>query len=208
MLHPFMPFITEEIWNFLPKGEAKADNPDQFLIKESWPIYDEAFKYPEEVARLDMTMAAVRSIRNIRAEAEAAPSRKMRAVILSKGKEKERIKAAERYIKNLANVTEIVFTEDKNEIPDEVTSSVIHGAEIYIPMDDLVDYNAEFERLTKEKSRLEGEVKRITGKLQNEGFVSKAPEKIINEEKQKLAKYEEMLTKIMTRLPIVEKKLS
>ena len=85
-------------------------------------------------------------------------------------------------------------------------SSVIAGAEIYIPLEDLVDFAAEYERLSKEKKRLEGEVKRVEGKLANQGFVSKAPEKVVNEEKEKMAKYKEMLAKVCERLAVVAKK--
>jgi valyl-tRNA synthetase len=207
LLHPFMPFITEEIWSFLPKNEVKKDNPDNFLIKESWPVFDAQLTYEEEVQKLDMAMEAIRNIRNIRAEAEAAPSRKLRAVILSKEKDLEYIKAGERYIKSLANITEIKFVEDKAQVPEEVMSAVMGGVELFIPLDDLLDYKAEFERLTKEKLRLEGEVKRVIGKLSNQGFVAKAPENVINEEKEKQAKYEDMLAKVTGRLELVEKKL-
>ena len=116
------------------------------------------------------------------------------------------VKAGERYIKKLANITEITFTEDKGGIPEEVMSAVINGAEIFIPLDDLVDYEAELERLTKEKKKLEGEVKRVKGKLSNEGFLKKAPEKVVNEEKEKMAKYEDMLAKVCERLSMVEGK--
>ena len=152
-------------------------------------------------------MEAIRAIRNIRAEAEAAPSKKLRAIILAAGEKAATIKDGARYIQNLANITEITFTESKADIPEEVMSAVIDGAEIYIPLDDLVDYNQEFERLTKEQKKLEGEVKRVVGKLSNEGFVSKAPEKVINEEREKQAKYEDMLAKVIARLEVVEKKL-
>lgn len=207
LLHPFMPFITEEIWGFLPKSTPTKDNPDNFLIKASWPIFDEKLTYEEEVKKLEMAMEAIRNIRNIRAEAEAAPSRKLRAVILSAGKELDYIKAGERYIKSLANITEINFIDDKAQVPEEVMSAVMGGVELFIPLDDLLDYKAEFERLTKEKARLEGEVKRVIGKLSNEGFVAKAPEKVITEEKEKQAKYEDMLAKVISRLELVEKKL-
>ena len=132
--------------------------------------------------------------------------RQLRAVILAKGDAMNTVKAGERYIKKLANITEITFTEDKGGIPEEVMSAVINGAEIFIPLDDLVDYEAELERLTKEKKKLEGEVKRVKGKLSNEGFLKKAPEKVVNEEKEKMAKYEDMLAKVCERLSMVEGK--
>lgn len=207
MLHPFMPYITEEIWGYLPKEAASEENPDHFLMKDHWPVYENAFEFPEEVEKLNMAMDAIRSIRNIRAEADAAPSRKLRAVILAKGHSMDTIQAAERYIKKLANITDITFTEEKSDVPEDVMSAVINGAELFIPLDDLVDYKAEFERLTKEKKKLEGEVKRVKGKLSNEGFVKKAPEKVVNEEKAKMAKYEEMLAKVCEQLATVERKL-
>jgi valyl-tRNA synthetase len=137
LLHPFMPFITEEIWSFLPKNKAAEDNPEGFLIKESWPVYDGALTFKAEVKKLELAMEAIRSIRNIRAEAEAAPSRKLHAVILSSGKDLEDIRGGERYIRSLANITDIEFITDKSRVPEEVMSAVIGNVEIYIPLDDL-----------------------------------------------------------------------
>jgi valyl-tRNA synthetase len=203
MLHPFMPFITEEIWSYLPK----EGNKEEFLMKERWPAYNETLVYAEEVKRIEMAMEAIRHIRNIRAEAEAAPSRKLRAFIYAADENMEHMKAGEAHIKNLANIISIDYIDNKSNVPEEVMSAVISGAEIFIPLDDLLDYKAEYERLTKEKERLTSEVARIGGKLANEGFVSKAPEKVINEEKEKLAKYKDMLEKVLERLKLVEKKL-
>lgn len=207
LLHPFMPYITEEIWTYLPKEEASEDNPENFLIKESWPIYSEEFTFPEETEKLEMAMSVIRSIRNIRAEADAAPSKKLSAVILSAEGKEDVVRAGERYIRKLANITNITFIKSKEEVPEEVMSAVVAGAEIFIPLDDIMDYEAELDRLRKEKKKLEGEVKRVEGKLSNQGFISKAPEKVINEEKVKQVKYEEMLAKVCDRLAIVEKKV-
>ena len=153
-------------------------------------------------------MSIIRSIRNIRAEADAAPSRKLRAVILSAEGKAPVVKAGERYISKLANISEITFIGSKAEVPEEVMSAVVAGAEVFIPLDDIMDYEAELERLTKEKKKLEGEVKRVKGKLSNEGFISKAPEKVINEEKAKQVKYEEMLANVCDRLALVENKVA
>ncbi len=206
MLHPFMPFITEEIWSFLPHGEEQKDNPDNYLIKASWPKSSLSCVFPAAVRKLETAMEAIRAIRNIRAEAEAAPNKKLRAVILTNQNNKDVITAGERYIKSLANITEVMFIDDKKQAPEEAMSAVIDGAEIYIPLEDLVDFAAEYDRLMKEKKRLEGEVKRVEGKLSNQGFVSKAPEKIINEEKEKKIKYEDVLAKVSARLETVAKK--
>ena len=129
-------------------------------------------------------------------------------MILAQGEKMEIIKGGERYIKDLANIGDITFVTDKSEVPEEVMSAVIAGIEIFIPLDDLVDFNAEFDRLTKEKKKLEGEVKRVAGKLSNQGFLAKAPEKVINEEKEKQAKYEDMLAKVEARLAMVAKKVN
>ena len=97
--------------------------------------------------------------------------------------------------------------DTSGEAPKDAMTAVITGAEIYVPLEELVDFSAEFDRLTKEKKRLEGEVKRASGKLSNQGFVSKAPAKLIEEEKAKLAGYQEMLDKVLERLELVASKL-
>ena len=153
LLHPFMPYITEEIWAYLPKEEASADNPDNFLIKESWPIYSEELAFPEETEKLEMAMAVIKSIRNIRAEADAAPSRKLTAVILCADGKEPVVRAGERYITKIANITDITFAASKADVPEEVMSAVVAGAEIFIPLDDIMDYEAELDRLRKEKKK-------------------------------------------------------
>ncbi|MDD4200295.1 MAG: valine--tRNA ligase [Eubacteriales bacterium] len=207
LLHPFMPFITEEIWSYLPKKPGEANNPQNFIIKADWPEFDEALKFPKETEKLEMAMSIIRAIRNIRAEADASPGKKLTAVILCDEGREDIVKAGERYIKKLANITEITFICDKKDAPEETMSAVVDGGEVYIPLDDIIDYGAELERLAKEKNRLEGEVKRVTGKLSNQGFISKAPEAVVGEEKQKKVMYEEMLTKVLDRLALIEKKV-
>ena len=203
MLHPFMPFITEEIWSYLPKD----GNRDEFLMKEPWPVFDGGLAYSKEVKKVEIAMAAIRSIRNIKAEAETTPSKKLNAFIYSTGENADYVKAVEGHIKNLANLSTIEYISDKSGVPQEVMSAVIEGAEIFIPLDDLIDYKIEYERLTKEKDRLSGEINRIGVKLANEGFVKKAPEKVINDERGKLTKYKDMLEKIVERISLVEKKI-
>ena len=154
-----------------------------------------------------MAMSIIKAIRNIRAEAEAAPGKKLSAVILCGEGREAVVKAGSRYIQNLANITNITYISDKKDVPEETMSAVVDGAEVYIPLDELMDYQAELDRLTKEKKRLEGEVKRAAGKLSNEGFVSKAPAKVVEEEKAKKEMYEDMLAKVADRLAIVEAKL-
>ena len=207
LLHPFMPFITEEIWGYLPGGDPDSEDPDDFLIRGQWPVYDEARTYPKETEILETAMEIIRSIRNIRAEAEAAPGKKLHGLILAGAGKDEICRAAGPYISNLANLSDLQFIGDKSQVPEEVMSAVVDGAEVFIPLDDLMDYEAELSRLQKEKKRLEGEVKRVVGKLSNQGFVSKAPEKVVAEERAKKDKYEEMLEKVTERLALVERKL-
>ena len=207
LLHPFMPYITEEIWAYMPKDEPAKDNPNGYLIKEQWPVYDEAYTFVAEAEKLEMAMSIIRSIRNIRAEADAAPSKKLTATIVCGEGKADVVKAGERYIKKLANITEITFADSKADVPEDVMSAVVDGAEVFIPLDDIMDYAAELERLQKEQKRLEGEVKRVKGMLSNPNFVNKAPEKKVNEEREKQVKYEEMLAKVVERLQLVEAKV-
>ena len=209
MLHPFMPFITEEIWSFLPRlsGDRKEENPHDFLMKADFPQYDEELTFEADVKILETAMEAIRSIRNIRAEAETSPGKKLRAVIVCNAESLGRMQAGESYLRNLANLTEIEFRTGKEGLPEDVMSAVMEGAEIFVPLDDLLDYKAEYERLTKEKTKLEGEVLRVQKMLANPGFVNKAPAAKIAEEKEKMAKYEDMLEKVTSRLALVTKKL-
>lgn len=203
LLHPFMPFITEEIWSFLPH----SDKEPEYLIKAKWPEYSESRDFKKEEADLGMAMDAITAIRNIRAEADAQPSKALTAVILSDSDSLETIKGGERYIKELANISEIDFVTDKENVPDDSMSKVIPHAQVFIPLAELVDYKEEFARLTKEKERLEGEVERVVKKLSNEGFTSKAPEKVVQAERDKKAEYEEMLSKVVEQLKDIEAKL-
>ena len=203
LLHPFMPFITEEIWSFLPH----SDKEPEYLIKASWPVYSEGRSFGEEEKNLNMAMEAITAIRNIRAEADAAPSKKLTAVIMAEGDDLETIKGGERYIKELANISDISFVTDKSGVPEDAMSKVIVGAQIFIPLEELVDLGEELKRLTKEKERLEGEVERVEKKLSNQGFVAKAPEKVVQAEREKEGQYKEMLAKVIEQLADVEAKL-
>ncbi len=196
LLHPYMPYITEEIFSYLPKEKG-----EKLLINASWPQFTEEDIYTEEVETLEFAMETIKAIRNIRAEADAPPSKVLSAYILT-NKEME---APSRYIKRMANIKEISLVDSKEKVREDVSSAVVGGAEIFIPLEDLLDMEAELARLEKEKTKLIGEVKRVTGKLSNEGFVSKAPAKVIEEEKAKMAKYQDMLSKVEERLAKLSK---
>lgn len=208
-LHPFMPFITEEIWSALPaeKEELTEENPEGFLIGQKWPVYSEKLSFPEEEAAIETAMEAVRTIRNIRAEAGTVPSKKVKAVILAEGVKSAQFRKVERHIMTQAGVTDISYINNREELTADVMSGVMTGAEIFINTEELVEYAAEKERLLKEKEKLESEVARVEKKLSNSGFVSKAPEKVVMAEREKQVKYQEMLAKVVERLAVVEEKI-
>ena len=200
LLHPYMPFITEEIWGYLPKFQG-----EELLINANWTEFVAEDIYTTEVSNLEFAMETIKAIRNIRAEADAPPSKSMSAYIFAEENCKEAALGAERYIKRLANISEIKYIDSKESLPEELSSAVIAGAEIFVPLEELLDMEAEIKRLEKEKEKLIGEVKRVEGKLSNEGFVGKAPAKVVEEEKDKMNKYKDMLSKVEERLAKIKK---
>ena len=205
LLHPFMPFITEEIWGYLPKDVVSKDNPDGLLIKASWPVYDAELNYDEAIFRIETAKNIIKAVRNIRAEADAAPSRKI-SLIIKTDTLAEAIPSIEAHINRIANAWDIKIEASDSEAPKDVMSAVIEGAQILVPLDELVDMKAEIERLEKEAKRLEGEVLRVEKKLSNQGFVAKAPKAVVDEERAKGEKYKEMLETVKARLEAIKSK--
>jgi valyl-tRNA synthetase len=146
-------------------------------------------------------MEIIKSIRNIKAEMDVKPSKKIKGYFVPKNqKYKEYLINIERHLDNLINLEEMKIAVSKDEIKEDAASSVIDGLEIYLPLSELIDFEKEKERLAKEKEKLESEIKRAEGKLKNKSFVEKAPEKIVNEEKDKLEKYKDMYQKVLDRI--------
>jgi len=194
LLHPFMPFITEEIWQYLPGGEDA-------LIVSDWPKVDIDKSYKSSEEEINFAMEIIKSIRNIKAEMDVKPSKKIKGYFVPKNqKYKEYLINIERHLDNLINLEEMKIAVSKDEIKEDAASSVIDGLEIYLPLSELIDFEKEKERLAKEKEKLESEIKRAEGKLKNKSFVEKAPEKIVNEEKEKLEKYKDMYQKVLDRI--------
>lgn len=193
MLHPFMPFITEEIYSHVAEGEGA-------IIVSDWPKYDEKMNYEDDEKSMEHIIGAIKAIRNIRVSMNVPASRKAKAMFVTTDEDvKNAIDSGKIYFEKLASVSGIVFT-DKKDVPKDAVSGVIEGAEIFIPLEDLIDKEKEIERLEKEQERLQKEVERVDKKLSNKGFVSKAPQNIVEEEKQKKVKYQEMLDKVVKRL--------
>ena len=194
LLHPYMPFITEEIYTHLV-------NEDESIMISQWPKFTEELDYPQDEAKMRLIMDAVRSIRNTRAEMNVPPSRRAKAIFVVGGQtEADTIKEASLFFERLAGTKEVCVQFDKEGVPADAVGMVIAGAEIFMPLDELIDMEKEIERLEKEKANLEGELKRVEGKLSNEGFVAKAPAKVIEEEKAKQQKYKDMYQKVLERL--------
>jgi valyl-tRNA synthetase len=194
LLHPMMPFITEEIYQHLP-------GTDKSIVISKWPEYDEERFNPEQESNMEIVMEAIKSIRNIRAEMNVVPSRKAKVLIVATDeKVKRAIDAGSIYFERLASASEVLLISQKELIPEGAVSVVIAGAEIFLPLEELVDMEKEKERLNKEKENLEKEIQRVSGKLSNQGFVAKAPQSVIEEERAKELKYREMLEKVLVRL--------
>lgn len=201
LLHPFMPFITEEIWQHLPIDEAP-------LIVNTWPKYREDLSFVDAERHIEYIKTAISKIRNIRNEMDIIPSRKSEQIFATDDEEiRSIIKNGERYFINLASADSVRLVENISEIGEETVSVVLDRAEVLLPLSELIDYEKELERLEKEKAKLEGEIKRAKGKLSNKGFTDKAPEHLVNQEKEKLAKYEGMYESTLDRIAGVKKNL-
>ena len=199
LLHPFMPFITEEIYQHLP-SEYKS------IMISKWPVYDEKAYMPEAEQKMEKVMEAIKGIRNIRAEMNVVPSKKAKVMIVTSNQAVETaMEEGKMYFERLASAAEVVVMTDKSGIPEDSVSVLINGAEIYLPLKDLVDFEKELERLNKEKDNLEKELQRVKGKLSNQGFIEKAPENVIEEERVKERKYQEMLEKVLERINSLKK---
>ena len=194
LLHPFMPFVTEEIYGALVSEEES-------LMMSSWPEYKESSCYPEAENIVDHMKEIIRGVRNVRAEMNVAPSRKAKTYIVC---ENENLCQGFEEIKEssmpLMSANEIQIQSDKSGIAEDAVSVVVADAVVYLPMEELVDFEQELERLTKEEARLTKELARVNGMLNNEKFISKAPEAKINEERAKLEKYTQMMEQVQERL--------
>ncbi|MBO6309173.1 MAG: valine--tRNA ligase [Oribacterium sp.] len=194
LLHPFCPFITEEIYDTLTDSSSP-------LMRQDWPSYDKALDFSEDEAEIEAIKEAVRAIRNIRTEMNVAPSRKAQNyVVTTNDRVRKTFEHSKVFFATLAYASEVFIQEDKNGIADDAVSVAIPDAVIYIPFADLVDIEKEKERLLKEKAKWEAEIKRSEGMLNNERFISKAPEAKVKEERDKLEKNKQMLKQVTDRL--------
>ena len=199
LLHPYMPFITEEIYcTLLPEEES--------IMISDWPVFQEAWSFPEAEKAVESFKEAVRGIRNTRTEMNVPMNRKTSLYIVGKDADTcARYEACKKSFVNLAFAKEILVQENKDGIGEDAVSVVVSDAVVYMPLEDLVDREKEIERLKKEQERLAKEIARCQGMLSNPNFVNKAPEAKVNAEKEKLQKYEEMMEKVKTQLTQMDK---
>ena len=193
LLHPFIPFITEEIYSYLPTVEG-------YIITAEYPHYEKEDDMLAEEEKMNLIMDGIRNVRNVRAEMNVPPSKKAKIIIVPTDDKRPAMEDGKEYFKSLASASEVEIQDSKDGIPDDAVSVVIDGVELFIPLDELVDFEKEKERLNKERDKALAEIKRVEGKLNNPGFVNKAPAKLVEEEKAKKEKFEEILHTIEERL--------
>ena len=199
LLHPYMPFVTEEIFCTL------QDKEESIMISE-WPVYTEKKVFGKEEKAVETIKEAVRNIRNIRAEMNVAPSKKAKVFVVSENEEVRNIfENGKVFFATLGYASEVLIQQDKTGIDEDAVSVLIPNAAIYMPFAELVDIEKEVERLKKEKERLTKELARVNGMLANPNFVNKAPEKKIAEEKEKLENYTQMMARVEERLAHLSK---
>lgn len=193
LIHPFMPFISEEIWQHLPHhGET--------IVLAEWPKYDPALEAPDAVQEMNLLMDIIRSVRNIRAEVGVPMSKKIELIVKpASGELLEILQRNEHYIRRFGNTSQYEASLDI-AVPEKAMSTVVTGAELYLPLAGLIDISQEIERLEKEVEHLNKEVERVEKKLANQGFVAKAPAKVIEEERTKMADYSDKRDKVLARI--------
>ena len=194
LLHPFMPFITEEIYSALVPEEES-------LMMSSWPKYTEELCFPADENVMEHVKAITRGIRNMRSEMDVPNSRKTKVyMICGDAAICEGIESFKESVKPLMMANDIIIRPTKEGVDDNAVSIVVPDAVVYLPLDELVDLEQERERLTKEEERLNKEIRRAEGMLSNEKFVSKAPAAKVQEERDKLEKYTQMLAQVKERM--------
>ena len=194
LLHPFMPFVTEEIFCTIQEKEES-------IMISRWPEYRNGWDYEEEEHSVETIKEAVRGIRNVRTSMNVPPSKKAKVFVVSENEKiREIFEHGKIFFATLGYASEVMIQKEKEGISEDAVSAVIPEAVIYMPFAELVDIEKEIERLTKEQERLEQELARVNGMLNNEKFISKAPEAKIKEEREKLTKYTQMMIQVKERL--------
>ena len=198
LLHPYMPFITEEIYRNLTGEES--------IMISAWPEFKAEWSFQKEEAEVELIKEAVRSIRNVRSSMNVPPSKKAHVIVVSeKPQVREVFEGSKAFFGTLSYASQVTVQEDKSGIGEDAVSALIPDAAVYMPFAELVDLEKEIERLKKEEERLTKELARVNGMLSNEKFISKAPQSKIDEEKEKLEKYTQMMNQVKEHLAALTK---
>ena len=198
LLHPYMPFITEEIYRNLTGEES--------IMISAWPEFKAEWSFQKEEAEVELIKEAVRSIRNVRSSMNVPPSKKAHVIVVSeKPQVREVFEGSKAFFGTLSYASQVTVQEDKSGIGEDAVSALIPDAAVYMPFAELVDLEKEIERLKKEEERLTKELARVNGMLSNEKFISKAPQSKIDEEKEKLEKYTQMMNQVKEHLAALVK---
>ena len=194
LLHPIMPFITEKIY-------CQLYNSDESIMIADWPKFDEKYDFKLEEAHIEEMKNLISQIRNIRTNMNVHPSKKSDLIFIAEDKEYEiLLNSSESWIEKLGFASNILIDKDETNIPKHAVSALANGIKVFIPFEELIDIEEERTKLQAEKERLEAEVDRSTKMLSNPGFVNKAPEAKVQEERDKMKKYQDMLADTISRL--------
>lgn len=194
LLHPYMPFITEEIFTNLQNDEPS-------IMISSWPVFKQEWHFEKEEAAISLLKEGIRNIRNVRAGLNVPPSKKAKVIVVSEDEGVRQIfEEGKVFFATLGYASEVVIQATKEGIEDDAVSTVIPNASIFMPFAELVDLEKEMIRLKGEKDKLQKELDRVKGKLENESFMSKAPEKVVKDENEKLQKYAQMMEQVEERI--------
>ena len=193
LLHPFMPFITDEIFRHMPGTEGS-------IMVSAWPECRAEYDFPQQAAQMEGVMDAIRAIRNLRAEMNVSVGRRARLILRPREGWAETLAHASIYFSRLAFASSVEEIGESDPNPEKSASCSCAAGDIYIPLGDLVDVDKELARLTKEEARLTGEIARAEGKLKNQGFLAKAPAQLVEAEKEKLATNKTILESLKNRM--------
>ena len=195
LLHPYIPFITEEIYQNIPNAKGS-------IMVSEYPRYNSKLNYKMDAENAEYVMSIIKSIRQIRVDTGCAPSKKVDLYIVTENK--KLIEKCSVYIEKIANIGKINFISSKDELDIKVVSQIIDKAELYVPLGELVDFKKELVRLNDELKKVEAEIARANGKLANRGFLDKAPKALVDAEREKCDKYIEMRNKITQNIKEIE----
>lgn len=202
LLHPYMPFVTEEIYSKLVPEEES-------LMMSDWPVYEKDWNFPIAENIVDHYKEIIRSIRNVRAEMNVPNSRKATAYVVCEDEQLGLgLAMLSNAAQNMAALNKLVLQKTTEGIAEDAVSIVVPDATVYLPLEELIDFEQEIERLTKEEERLTKEIARSNGMLSNEKFVSKAPAAKVQEEREKLETYQQMMAQVKERLEGLKAKQS